>query len=297
MKKARRNQGRGGEAKGQFAIVVFAAGVLLGAVAVVAPMHFHLVSSGANAAYSQQNVAGSNSRLRASNPSAHAPLFLKPKTCKSVPGKHYEPSRYGKAKRTQHRTQRGNYKLDVLPSGIFLGLNNWKLHGSKAGTSAATSTFLSQGYHRITITTVPRSGNTWLRQLIEQITGVATGSVYEEGGRMSDAYGAYFPSQDSPCGGTSFAHAGSFLVKHTHANCITQVKYPQIPREPVVIKDHAPWGSFNFPALLVNNTFYVVLVRNPIDNWRACLGYYQLKPEDTIHDREKCFRLRKFVDR
>ena len=46
-----------------------------------------------------------------------------------------------------------------------------------------------------------------------------------------------------------------------------------------------------------NNTFYLVIVRNPIDNWRACLSYHQLNVEDTPKDTSRCFRLRKFIDR
>ena len=54
-------------------------------------------------------------------------------------------------------------------------------------------------------------GNTWLRQLLEQTTGVATGSVYVEGGELSERFGAYFPSKEnSKCGGTNFAHAEAF---------------------------------------------------------------------------------------
>jgi len=246
---------------------------------------------------SASDGAGANQLLRGNGREADPPPFENIKVCKAL--RAY--SRYSGTDSKDRHSVKGTFRLRIAPKGDLLGLKHWH-EGSKDGTGSelAQRRYDSQKYHRIFMTTVPRSGNTWLRQILEQVTAVATGSEYVEGGQYIAKYGAHFPARGekeikSACGGTSFAHAGSFLVKHTHQNCVTQVHYPS-GNEPVVVKGHSPWGSFNVPETISNNTFHLIVIRNPIDNWRACLGYYQLRPENAAEDFTKCFRLRKYID-
>ncbi|HEY2810255.1 MAG TPA: sulfotransferase domain-containing protein [Rhabdochlamydiaceae bacterium] len=108
--------------------------------------------------------------------------------------------------------------------------------------------FLGEWNRKIYLATYPRSGNHWLRYLIEEVTQIATSSVYCDADEGKSHLGKPFP-----WGGYSpkFGYEG-------------KCRYPY-PYEVVVIKTHFP----AVPAQKFDRMSYVKairIVRNPIDS-------------------------------
>lgn len=106
--------------------------------------------------------------------------------------------------------------------------------------------FAEDTWNRVYLATYPRSGNHWMRYLIEEATHIATSSVYWD--------------PDPPHVKTPFPWGG-YCVDHGYMhNC----RYPE-PGEVVVVKTH-------FPAILkepFDNKPYTVtirILRHPIDS-------------------------------
>eukprot|EP01147_Barroeca_monosierra_P004252 gene4252-6578_t len=121
------------------------------------------------------------------------------------------------------------------------------------------------GVHRIILATVPRTGNGWLRGLLESATGVATESVFKEGvqsifhERSPEAFG-------KTCGWLD--------------NCALVRQSAGI--DPVIIKTHFPFTSSldNLGDRIADGmadtgpaSYIIAPVRNPLDNHDAWQRY------------------------
>ncbi len=99
---------------------------------------------------------------------------------------------------------------------------------------------------RVYLATYPRSGNHWMRYLIEEATHIVTSSVYRD--------------QDPLHLADPFPWGGYCLEGGYEGNC----RYPQ-PNEPIVMKTHFPSfppNSFDQqPSILA-----IRIIRNPIDS-------------------------------
>lgn len=103
--------------------------------------------------------------------------------------------------------------------------------------------------NRVYLATCPRSGNHWMRYLIEEATHIATSSVYRD----------HFPDPEHlrdpfPWGG--------YCVENGYEG---QCRYAK-PGEPVVIKTHFPTKSA-MPFDLQPYVKTVRIVRNPVDSF------------------------------
>lgn len=117
----------------------------------------------------------------------------------------------------------------------------------------------------------PRSGNHWMRFLIEEATGIATSSVYRDGDypHLPDRF---------PWGGYSTDHG------YTGTR-----RYPT-QQEPVVLKTHYPCFDLKlFPPI---TELTVCLVRNPIDAFYS-YHVYRAGPGASYHI--SLFELRELI--
>jgi hypothetical protein len=129
-------------------------------------------------------------------------------------------------------------------------------------------------WKRVYLATYPRSGNHWMRYLIEEATGIVTGSVRP---------GAKHLRKPFPWGAYSTNHG-------YQGNC----RYPE-KGEIVVIKTHYPVMPLA-PFDLVKSIKTVRVVRNPIDSFYSW-SVYKNKGQDiefiSNETLEKCIRLHK----
>lgn len=107
-------------------------------------------------------------------------------------------------------------------------------------------------FERILQPTVPRSGNTFSRFLLENLTGIATEAVYGEGGTFSNRSRA----SGRPCGVTNDCD-------HIHRSSGNEL---------VIIKTHFP---FMAPEFAIDDCVSKILmtVRHPVDNYFAWATY------------------------
>jgi hypothetical protein len=125
--------------------------------------------------------------------------------------------------------------------------------------------------HRVYLATYPRSGNHWMRYLIEEATGIATSSVYRDPDPMH--LDQIFPWGGYCCAGGYEGHS----------------RYP-VEGEPVVVKTHFPV----LPMQLFDNLpsdCVLRIVRHPVDSIYSWYVYRQLSynrpvehyiPRDTL---------------
>lgn len=101
--------------------------------------------------------------------------------------------------------------------------------------------------NRVYLATYPRSGNHWMRYLIEEATGIATSSVY------CDPDPQHF---SDPFAWGGFCVIGGYEGGRRYAES----------HEPVVVKTHFPAGlSSHFDCLPYKKT--IRIIRNPIDSF------------------------------
>lgn len=102
--------------------------------------------------------------------------------------------------------------------------------------------------HRVYLASHPRSGNHWMRYLIEEATGLATSSVYRD--------------RDYPQHLPTIFPWGGYSAKNGYEG---NVLYPSADREDiVVVKTHYPYvNRMRFD--LLPYTAVVVVVRHPLD--------------------------------
>lgn len=108
----------------------------------------------------------------------------------------------------------------------------------------------AEEWPRVYLATYPRSGNHWMRYLIEEATHIATSSVYKD-----------------PREGTNIIHLsktfpwGGFCANHGYQH---DCRYP-LPGESVVIKTHSPaLRSYRFDHQPYTKA--ITIVRHPIDS-------------------------------
>lgn len=119
---------------------------------------------------------------------------------------------------------------------------------------------------RVYLATFPRSGNHWMRNLIEEATNIATSSVYTD----PDPPHYLFPF---PWGG--------YCVDHGYEG---NRRYPH-PEEVVVIKTHSPCGIIPYFAKQPYQKA-IRIVRHPIDSFYSLYLFFCSKPPALIIPRE-----------
>lgn len=146
-------------------------------------------------------------------------------------------------------------------SSIFCDLKSLD-HGSEPSSIAPHLVFnarhsLNRSKHPwdiVYLASFPRSGNHWLRFLIEEATGIATSSAYRDLDYLHLS--------------KIFPWGGYCTDRGYNGTC----RYPT-QREPVVVKTHYP--CFDTP-LLPHANRVICLIRNPIDTFYS---YYVYKKE------------------
>jgi Sulfotransferase domain len=133
--------------------------------------------------------------------------------------------------------------------------------------------------HRVYLATYPRSGNHWVRYLIEEATHIATSSVYCDGDVDKSHLGTPFPW-------------GGYCPKYGYEG---HCRYPA-PDDIVVVKTHYP----AVPAREFDRLPYAVavrIVRHPIDSLysfylfdRKGKEYPMRIPADLLHKRIKTWK-------
>ena len=116
------------------------------------------------------------------------------------------------------------------------------------------------GLHRIVLSTVPRSGNGWIRGLLEGATGLATESVFPEPDAIysnrSRAYGKGCGWLND-CEHVRRSRGDEPVVVKTH--------FPFVTKEGIDIKGYIRRGVSD-----AGDASYLILaVRNPLDNYDA----------------------------
>lgn len=114
--------------------------------------------------------------------------------------------------------------------------------------------------NRIYLATYPRSGNHWIRYLIEEVTHIATSSVY----RDKD------PNDSDPEHLPDIFPWGGYCSNHGYkGNCV----YPS-NGETVVVKTHFPaLGASLFDKLPYNLT--IRIIRHPVDSFYSFYLWFQ----------------------
>lgn len=126
-------------------------------------------------------------------------------------------------------------------------------------------------WERVYLASFPRSGNHWVRYLIEEATGIATGSAYlDKGGIFHDDPIADHVLHYFPWGG--------YCMDHGYCgNC----RYPN-EDEPIVIKTHNPTFVPHGDVDLLPFQRAVCLIRHPVDTFYSYHLYdYWLKDDGT----------------
>lgn len=129
-------------------------------------------------------------------------------------------------------------------------------------------------YSRVYLATFPRSGNHWVRYLIEEATDIATSSVYR------DKDPKHLP--------TPFPWGGYCFPNGYQGNC----RYPE-PGEIVVIKTHYPALK---PSKFDCQPFEraIRIIRHPIDSFYSFYVYrHGEQPEDFMFKEDD---LKQFID-
>lgn len=98
----------------------------------------------------------------------------------------YLPDVYAPATTTLHQPSR-NWSLVLLPPPARV-----------TRPAAPPALARGRGMRRIALSSVPRSGNGWLRRLLEVGSSVATCSTWPEFGTLQQPHNCYF--HDHPCG-------------------------------------------------------------------------------------------------
>lgn len=115
-------------------------------------------------------------------------------------------------------------------------------------------------WQRVYLATYARSGNHWMRALIEEATHVVTSSVYTD---------------DEPPHSPTLFPWGGFCPEESY---MTNLRYPE-PGEIVVIKTHFP-ASYEQPYDKLPYTKAIRIVRHPLDTFYSFYQYFYKEPTD-----------------
>jgi len=132
-------------------------------------------------------------------------------------------------------------------------------------------------FEYILFSTMPRTGNTYARKLLENATGIVTESVFKEDGKINRRTGAWARK----CGGIPLQSRQGKGKGHTY-NC-RHIRRSQ-GEMPVFVKSHSPvdMGSAAKGDLSIveqlriekrKATCFLLIVRNPIDAYAAELRF------------------------
>lgn len=113
---------------------------------------------------------------------------------------------------------------------------------------------LAGDWQIVYLATFPRSGNHWVRYLIEEATHIATSSMY--------------PEEDPPHLKTLFPWGG-YVVEHGYEG---MCRYPE-PGESVVIKTHFPCYAQWRKIGPLKGTRTIRIIRHPIDSFYSLRVY------------------------
>ncbi len=123
--------------------------------------------------------------------------------------------------------------------------------------------FLNRTSPIVALVSFPGSGSSWVRHLLEQATGVYTGSIY-----CDTSLKPYFPGE--------YVVSGNVLVVKTH--------YSDTPKLPKRIQKHTGKKTFDMAILLVRNP-YDALVSEANRRWsktRKAERHLELAEESTF---------------
>lgn len=134
-----------------------------------------------------------------------------------------------------------------------------------------------QQYARILFPTVPRSGSSMTRALLENATSVATGAVYWEGGRWNEQARAFIHE----CGG--------------NRDC--ERVHVSNGSEPMVIKSHYPFLGQQDAAFGNDCVSAIVMtVRHPLDNYIAWMTFLARQKTDQPLNGDTLIDVKKIRD-
>eukprot|EP00040_Diaphanoeca_grandis_P021096 m.112324 g.112324 ORF g.112324 m.112324 type:complete len:373 (+) comp28186_c0_seq1:213-1331(+) len=141
--------------------------------------------------------------------------------------------------------------------------------------------------HRIILATVPRSGNGWIRGLLEASTRLTTGSVYREPDSVYDEYTEAF---QTACGWLKMCDVARSPTSQDN--------------NPMVVKTHFPFlqrndqNSTSLSTVKDRVPYVIIGVRNPLDNFDAWQRYIQKKLPGNAPEKQSEYphrTLREFV--
>ncbi len=189
----------------------------------------------------------------------------------------------------------------------WLGWHNIDRLKYKYGSATADERVDDAGFCRVMMATVPRSGSTWFRQVLEKVTGLRTCSVYSER-HKNRGNSTFLPSRKcwvsvESCGASAIAMQGGVNRTDIPTGC-RKTRIP-IGDDPILVKSHLPfqsiWRNSNVRFVNLNVNFLhhysypqlcivvvalwlyqvqlsticavILIVRNPIDVYIAERNY------------------------
>eukprot|EP00899_Mesostigma_viride_P028324 jgi/Mesvir1/8677/Mv02618-RA.1 len=116
----------------------------------------------------------------------------------------------------------------------------------------------------VVFATVPRSGNSWTRALVEAATGIRTETIYASPNRPNNH--PLYGTRSARCEGhLSFRACRYKGARRASAN------------DPVLIKQHYPFLPEKYNITSHKATFFLNSIRNPVDNCGAFQDYLRRK--------------------
>ena len=149
--------------------------------------------------------------------------------------------------------------------------------------------------HRVYLTSYPRSGNHWMRYLIEEATGIATGSVYPDPDPTHRLmpWGAYWPEGGYE-GNRRSPQANEIMVLKTHAPALDLTPFDRHRKQKAVRIVRHPVDAFwswnaniGLPEPLVMTDDYLTLY---IFRWRLFETYWNKQPNTLTIRYEDLFQ-------
>eukprot|EP01084_Bolivina_argentea_P019889 36979_1 len=159
----------------------------------------------------------------------------------------------------------------------WLGWHNIDRLKYKYGSATADERVDDAGFCRVMMATVPRSGSTWFRQVLEKVTGLRTCSVYSER-HKNRGNSTFLPSRKcwvsvESCGASAIAMQGGVNRTDIPTGC-RKTRIP-IGDDPILVKSHLPFQSIWRDSNVQLSTIcaVILIVRNPIDVYIAERNY------------------------
>eukprot|EP00730_Choanoeca_flexa_P015831 TRINITY_DN7356_c0_g1_i3.p1 TRINITY_DN7356_c0_g1~~TRINITY_DN7356_c0_g1_i3.p1 ORF type:complete len:442 (+),score=26.84 TRINITY_DN7356_c0_g1_i3:74-1399(+) len=141
--------------------------------------------------------------------------------------------------------------------------------------SALAAMSVSDFPARIIFASIPRNGNSWMRQLVEAATGVATESVHHERYRVPVSIDASEKITVTTELSLRTWTYGSDCGRGNFCDSVHRARQG----EPLIVKTHAPFLVKRSTAAAHDGSdagigaFLLLPIRNPLDNWQALCRY------------------------